>query len=303
MRVLLLCLTLAAIPLSQANAQSGWGMNTGMMGRFPSLGSMPVDAEWNRCANEDHKYSYEEALRSCDSILADADTDRWGEAGALWYRADLYFETGRHDAARADLQRAIERYNEIVEAEPREPYGYSNRASVNQRLENYDAALADYDRAIELENNFSSPHIGRGQILFRRGDYAGATAAFDRASRIAARSYGTTASIYANKCSARAAARTDLEAARRFCDRAVRNSDNDAAWVLSVRGYFHFLQAAARDFNRAIERDPLDANALYGRGVVAVRQGRQAEGEADMTRAREISTWRVDYYANAGLVP
>jgi tetratricopeptide (TPR) repeat protein len=86
----------------------------------------------------------------------------------------------------------------------------------------------------------------------------------------------------------------------------VRNSQN-AAWALTARGYFYVMQgeleAAARDFDRAVERDAYHAPALYGRGAVAVRQGRQAEGEADMARALDMNRWQVEYYANAGLRP
>ncbi|MBK8543703.1 MAG: hypothetical protein IPL62_09175 [Caulobacteraceae bacterium] len=63
------------------------------------------------------------------------------------------------------------------------------------------------------------------------------------------------------------------------------------------------LDDAASDFARALERDARYAPALYGRGAVAVRQGRVAEGEADMTRATEMNRRQVNFYANAGLRP
>jgi tetratricopeptide (TPR) repeat protein len=182
----------------------------------------------------------------------------------------------------------------------------NNRGAVNSRLENYDTALIDFDRAIQVSRDYTAPHIGRAQILFRRGDYAGAVASYDNASRMSARNQGVTPEIYAGKCAARAAARTELDAARRFCDRAVRNSRN-APWALAARGYFRVLQGdldgAAADFSRAVERDALSAPALYGRGAVAVRQGQTDEGEADMARAMEMNRRQVSYYANAGLRP
>lgn len=309
MRLLLISFAFVALTLP-AHAQNvwgtspGWGMSTG--GWSPRFGGTFGGGGWERCFNENHEYSFERAIEDCTRIIDDPDAGRLNEAGALWYRSKLYFDQQQDDLARADLHRALELYSEMIEANAREPEGFNNRASINLRLENYDAAMADYERAIELENDYSSPHVGRAQILFRRGDYSGAMAAYDRASRISARTSGTSAGIYAGKCLTRAAARTDLAAARRFCDRAVRNSEN-AAWALTARGYLHVMQgdldAAARDFARAVERDAYHAPALYGRGAVAMRLGRQVEGEADMARALEMNRWQVEYYANAGLRP
>jgi tetratricopeptide (TPR) repeat protein len=297
-----LCLFAIATP---AFAQAGWGMSTGSSS-MPPMGSYGSDGEWIRCTNENHEHPLERSIEDCTSIINYRGVSRSYLAGALWYRSRLYEDQGQRDLADADISRAIEIYSVMIEADRRDPSGYNNRASANARLENYDAAMADYERAIELEDDYSSPHLGRGQILFRRGDFAGAMAAFDAASRIAAREYGTSANIYGGKCAARAAARTELDAARRFCDRAVRNSDR-SAWALTTRGYLHFMQgdaeAATADFTNAVERDAYYAPALYARGVMAVRQGRQSEGEADMARALEMNRRQVEYFANAGLRP
>jgi tetratricopeptide (TPR) repeat protein len=141
--------------------------------------------------------------------------------------------------------------------------------------------------------------------LFRRGDYAGAAAAFDAASHIAARTGQTSARHYSARCEARAVQRIDLDRARALCDRGVRLTDEQAS-ALTSRGFFYFMQGdlnqAAADFARAVEEDPYSAPALYGRGVVAARQGR-AEGQGDIARARQMDAFEVDYYANAGLTP
>ncbi len=273
------------------------------MGRLDYAGR---DGEWGRCVNDEHERSLETAIEACTSIINSRNETRSYLAGALWYRSKAYEDQGQRDLANTDLHRAIEIYDLMIEADQRDPSGYANRASVNSRLENYDAALADYDHAISLDSNFSAGYIGRGQILFRRGDFSNAMTAFDSASRIAARQYGTNPGLYSNKCAVRAAARVELDAGRRFCDRAVRNS-GASSWSLTSRGYFRLMQGdlegAAADFGRAVERDEYYAPALYGRGVIAARQGREAEGQADMTRALEMNRQQVEYYANAGLRP
>jgi tetratricopeptide (TPR) repeat protein len=305
--LLSICVAITATA-APAYAQTGWGMSRGSSDY--NRGALQVgpgaDLFWDRCTNENHEHSFESATESCTRIIEERDSGRSHRAGALWYRAKLYFDQHQDELAHADLQRALGIYGEMIEANAREPDAYNNRASINMRLEQYDAAMSDYERAIELDNDYPSPHIGRALILFRRGDYAGASAAYDSASRISARQYHTSDSIYGGKCVVRAAARTDFENAQRFCDRAVRNSQA-SSWALTTRGYLHVMQgnldAAAADFARAVGRDAHYAPALYGRGAVAVRQGRQAEGEADMTRALEMNRWQVEYYANAGLRP
>jgi hypothetical protein len=63
-------------------------------------------------------------------------------------------------------------------------------------------------------------------------------------------------------------------------------------------------EAAHADFAAAYAEDDEDYDALYGRGVAAVKLGRQAEGEADIAAAREESLGnQLEFYVNAGLRP
>jgi len=294
----------AATLAAPVQAQSGWGMAPPGGGGFalPRGGS---EGDWLRCTNVDRIHPLERSVESCNRMLA----ERPGHlvSGAIyWYRAMRYQDAGQFSEAEADLNLAAGAFATAIEANPRDYYGYSNRASVRARLGQYDEALADYTYAATIDSNASSPWLGRGNILFRRGDYAGASEAFDRAGRIAARVASTGPAHHTVRCAVRAAANVDLDRARTFCDRAVRNADNPS-YALAGRGYFWFMQgdltAAAADFSRAIEEDPYNAPAVYGRGVVAAREGRTAEGEADMARGLAMDRFEVEYYANAGLRP
>jgi tetratricopeptide (TPR) repeat protein len=288
-----------------AQAQ-GWGMTTPSGG---GLGQLPVwtmsSGDWERCTNSDRNNPLERAVESCNRLLAER-PGHLGQGAIYWQRAMRYLDAGDAQRAEDDLKLAANAFSAAIEADPRDYTGYNNRGSVLTRLGQFDNALADYDHAIAIESDASSPHLGRGGILFRRGDYAGASASFDRAARIAARTAATGPRHHTTRCEVRAAARIDPDRALEFCNRAVRNSDNPS-YALTSRGYYWFMQGdlvrAAADFARAIETDPYNAPALHGRGVVAVRQDRAAEGEADMARARAMDSFEVDYYANAGLTP
>lgn len=281
----------------------------GSIGAGPFLGgNANTGADWLRCMNEERRYSLEVAIESCERLLAE-----WrgrSAAGVIyWHMAMRYQDAEQLDRANESLNLAAESFTELIRREPREYAGYSNRASVLTRLGRYDEALADYDRATALERHEPSPWLGRGNILFRRGDYEGASAAYDRAGRTGAYMGdmgGTNATFHAARCAVRAALRTDLERGRGYCNRGVRVTDTPS-YPLTARGFFWFMQddlaAASADFARAIEEDPYNASAVYGRGVVAVRQGRAAEGEADMARGLAMDRHEVEYYANAGLRP
>ena len=65
---------------------------------------------------------------------------------------------------------------------------------------------------------------------------------------------------------------------------------------------FAYLQAkrheeAMRDFNRALELNPGDANAYVGRGTLLTRTGRHAAAVKDLTRAIEIDPRYAEAYA------
>lgn len=262
--------------------------------------------DWLRCANEERRYSLEVAVESCERILAER-RGGYSIAGAVyWNIAMRYQDAEQFDRANEYLNFAVESFAEFIRREPREYVGYSNRASVLARLGRYDEALADYDRAAALESHAASPWLGRGNVLFRRGDYEGASAAYDRAARIGAYTGATNASYHAARCAVRAASHTGLERGRDFCNRGVRSTDTPS-YPLTARGFYWFMQgdlaAAGADFARAVEEDPYNASAVYGRGVVAAREGRAAEGEADMTRGLTMDRYEVEYYANAGLRP
>ena len=63
------------------------------------------------------------------------------------------------------------------------------------------------------------------------------------------------------------------------------------------------MAGALADFERALDRDPGNPAALYGRSVIAARAGQQDAAAADLERARELNPRMVEYYANAGMRP
>ena len=59
--------------------------------------------------------------------------------------------------------------------------------------------------------------------------------------------------------------------------------------------------AAFSDFDDAVKLDSQDAMALYGRGLSAVKLGK--DGAADMAKAASLDATMADYFAANGLIP
>jgi tetratricopeptide (TPR) repeat protein len=262
------------------------------------------DGPWLTCLNEEHTISLERAIDACSRLIGSTPY-RTSRAYALRLRAHLHEDQGAADLATTDYQSALELYSQAANGVRPDANAYEARGVVYYELGQYDLALADFVRSIEIEHDNASGFFNRAMILFRRGDYAGAFADFEQAARLNART-GSSYIYDLGRCIGGAGAGVDLDRAWRFCNRSVSRS-NGAAIALTARGYLLFTQGqfeqAASDFARAVEDDPYDATAVYGRGVTSIRLGRQSEGQADIDRAREMHSLDVDFYANAGMTP
>jgi tetratricopeptide (TPR) repeat protein len=256
------------------------------------------------CANEERAFTLEQAIQSCTTII-NSRPGRSLHADTLRNRAAHYEDQGALDLARADYDAALVLYTAEIEGARREPQGYVGRGWVNYRLGRIDAARADFEQAIAVDNDAASAYYGRGVLLFRAGDYAAASAAFDQASHTAARHAAPApAAFLSGKCIARAAAGSATDQVANLCNRAVRRAEG-AAEALVARGFYHFragdLAKAGQDFVAAANHDPHDGAALYGRGVIATRLGR--DGSSDITRGRELDPVDVAFYSAGGLTP
>ena len=63
------------------------------------------------------------------------------------------------------------------------------------------------------------------------------------------------------------------------------------------------MTAALSTFNRALTLDPKMAGSLYMRGVVKIRLGKAADGQADITSALVIDPTIAERYKGFGVSP
>lgn len=260
--------------------------------------------DWAACTNDRERFAFEEILAACDRLVLEEQKPR-ARGAAPWWRAYAYERVSDRERADADYRAALLAYDEWV-ASGEEPLdSYLARARLHMTIGDYDAALADYNAADDVLPRRPRVHEGRGMLAFLSGDYTLAIAEFDRAQRLA-RMDAAPLSFDHRRCEARAAAGVELTLARSICNRVVRDSDSQAG-ALVARAFLRYREGdfagAQADFEFALRRDPENAVAIYGRGVLAVRAGEGDEGQAQMERGRSLDPFIVRYYEGAGLRP
>lgn len=300
---------LLVMPIAPATAQftaplgmTGSRLNEGLFS--PGALTTGRTGDWAACTNEGERFAFEDILAACDRLVLEEQKPR-ARGAALWWRAYAHERVSDRERADADYRAALVAYDEWVESGEEPLDSYLARARLHMTLGDYDAALADYNEADDVLPRRPRVHEGRGMLAFLRGDYAAAIAEFDRAQRLA-RMDAAPLSFDHRRCEARAAAGVELTLARSICNRVVRDS-NSQAGALVARAFLRFREtdfsAAQADFEFALRRDPENAVAIYGLGVLAVLAGRADEGQAEMARGRSLDPFYVNYYQSGGLRP
>ena len=130
----------------------------------------------------------------------------------------------------------------------------ANRGTAYLDKENFVLALDDYDQAIKLRPN--------------------------------------DANVLQGRCWARAVLKKDLELALADCNEALQAQPNDAR-VLGYRALVYLRlglnETAIFDYSSALEREPGNAEYLFGRGQAKVRNGDIEGGKVDIAAAKAIN--------------
>ncbi|MEA2064345.1 MAG: tetratricopeptide repeat protein [Gemmatimonadota bacterium] len=99
-------------------------------------------------------------------------------------QAGLEFMGARH-LARGDLDRALEKFLELLRRRPRMARGYNNAAVVYERMERYTCADSLYRKAIELDSAYVDAFYNRGNLLRLTGRPLEALDLYRRADSLA----------------------------------------------------------------------------------------------------------------------
>lgn len=188
-----------------------------------------------------------------EHALAAAD---FGVSVGLWPQfAWGHFNRGCALAQCGKRAEAAADYTTAIRLDPELSVAYLNRGLLRLELEQPGDALADFDAAAAQGYDDAALHSGRGAALERLGRHQEADLAFRLARRKAE--------------SAPAAVRARL------------------LWVQGFAVARRDPGAASEAFEAALKEEPANPQALYGRGMLRERKGRDAEALACYDRALE----------------
>lgn len=177
----------------------------------------------------------------------------------------------------------------------------TNRGTAYGELGDFDLALGDFRTALTLVPQRPGTLVNRAIVHRRRGDLDAALADINRYIAVSPDSIdGLT-----ERCRILAVQGEDLAAAEADCNTALTQSPGlwyahrNRAMVRLRQGR---LDAALADFDAAEAGSAsVSALALYGRGVIKVKRGQTAEGEADMARATGLTPYLPSVFLAYGL--
>jgi tetratricopeptide (TPR) repeat protein len=246
------------------------------------------------CANLSGSVAHDDQAAACDKWIADTKERTSSLARAHVLRAQLRVRDRDVKSAREDLDAALA-------LDPDNAAALYGRASLAEAAGEHQAALADSERMLKLADDPAPAHLLRAQIFIALHRYpeAIAEADFDRI-------HSGEVDFLNLRCRARAMAGTELDKAQTACAQALWSAPTlprllDSCGLLSLKQ--QNWQAAWNDYNAALKGTPRAASALYGRGLAAIRLGKEEEGRADLAAAARSKRDIAEDFAGYGLTP
>ncbi|HYD74308.1 MAG TPA: tetratricopeptide repeat protein [Candidatus Binatia bacterium] len=214
--------------------------------------------------------AYEAALRLDES-----------NARALEGRAGILLASGQLDAAEPLVDRLIEAGNASANA-------LRIKGDIELQRGAYTEAIEHFDDAISADGRLALAYAHRARAKERLQDNGGARADYDAAIRFD----GTLAEARAGRCWLNLREERDLAQARNDAEAAVA-ADSQQVDAQLCRGILQLRggewENARRAFEAALQVEPGNPTALFGRGVARRRSGEGA-GREDMNQARDFDS-------------
>ena len=196
------------------------------------------------------------------------------------------------------LSEAVEIYDELVKASPKEGRIYTQRASAWWARGERERALADFNQAIQLGYTEAHAYTSRGLFHTAMGNLDAALKDFGQAIEKDDKdevTYINRAAVYM------AQNKIDLSLADygRAIELNPKKADNyqQRAVAYKIKGE---LELALGDFNKALELNPKHVPALMGRGYIWFQQERHPQAVADFAAVIELDPSSASAYNNRG---
>jgi tetratricopeptide (TPR) repeat protein len=250
-------------------------------------------------------------IKGCTNIISRDPT----APDAFRNRGEAYFAKGDHN-------RAVRDFSKAIELDPRDAASYLNRGLVFATRNDHDQAISDLTRAIQLQPTaVADAYDTRGVVYLRKGDHDRAMADFNRALEFRPR----FARTHFNRGLAYQV-RGDLDEAIKDFTKAIEFDPRLAvAYLHRGMAYESYVRARCAvgsrrvgespppcvlsekydrillEYSKAIELDPTNALAYYGRGLGYWKIGDYNRAIADTTKAIELDPKGAQNYNGRGL--
>ena len=192
---------------------------------------------------------------------------------------------------RGELVEAAADFGQCTGIWPEFAWGYFNRGCVLDRTGNKAAAILDFTAALDRDPGLVPAYVNRGLARLELKQYASALADFDQAMALGARD----ASVSAGRGIALEGLGRHREADAAFAD-CFAHADGLPASTRARLAWAYGFAISARDpdkaraaFDDALRHDPRNFQALYGRAMLAMSQGKNAEAIRGFDRALEAT--------------
>jgi tetratricopeptide (TPR) repeat protein len=176
----------------------------------------------------------------------------------------LYTQRASSWWARGERQKALADFDHAIQLGYAEPHAFTSRGMFHTAVGNLDAALKDFGKAIEKNPKDEVPYINRAAVYISQRNFELAIGDYTRATEL------------------------NPKKASNYQQRAVAQKMNGD------------LNAALADFNRALELDPKDMASLMGRGFVWYSQEKHKQAIADFSAVIELDPRSAAAYNNRG---
>jgi tetratricopeptide (TPR) repeat protein/predicted aspartyl protease len=246
-------------------------------------------------ARRDFAHAIEDLTRACE--LAPM------EAEYFYQRAEARLGNRQPALASADLDQSIALKPDYVPA-------LVARAGLrlNRRDATGDAGgdvLADLDKVNVTVAKEADVRLALGNLYARAGSLEQAIEQYDKWLDAHLQEIRTPEAL-ASRCRARAMLGQNLDKALTDCNRAIKDRPQ-AVVYLDARGLTYLrlgqYDKALKDYDAVLASLPRHPWALYGRGLVALHDGKTAQGNADIAASKSIDPRVAQEAAKRGLTP
>lgn len=213
------------------------------------------------------------------TLWNDATRKSPNKARPLYNLGTLYLISGNVD-------KALSRYNKVIEIDPKYTEAYYNRGNVYVDKGDIDKALSDYNRAIELKPKYADAYYNRGNVYLNKRELDQAISDYNKAIGFDPKhpgAYNNRGLAYQNKGDF-AKALSDYNKAIEF-NPGHADAYNNRGNVYLDKGD---IDKAISEYNKAIGSDPKYANAYYNRAGAYFKKQRYVNSWEDVCRAQAL---------------